>query len=289
VTNIERVKSNITWLDKAIGGFLMGELSVWTGKRGQGKSTLLGQLMLEAIDQNVKVCAYSGELRKDRFQYWVNLQAAGAENVHQYHDTFREKDVPFVPKEVQEKIKKWYDEKFYLYDNDISGVATEESSILKIFGYAAKRYDCKVFLIDNLMTANFEFNNEKDYYRAQSNFIGTLKEFANQYNVHVHLVAHPRKTQGELSNDDISGSGDITNRADNVFSLDRTSDQEKAESNVDVIFKVLKNRSEGVEDKIGLNYCKYSRRLYLPTQGNVSRYGWEKQQQHKQQEFECPF
>jgi twinkle protein len=287
VSKIERVKSNIGWIDTAIGGFLMGDLSVWTGKRGQGKSTLLGQLLIETIEQNYKVCAYSGELRTDRFQYWINLQAAGKSNISKYYDSVRSKDVNYVESSIVEKIKNWYAGKFYLYDNSISK-QTEESSILNIFKYAVNRYDCKVFLVDNLMTANFEFANEKDYYRAQSNFVGKLKDFANKYNIHIHLVAHPRKTNGNLENDDIAGSGDITNRADNVFSLDRVID--KNECNCDVVFNVLKNRSEGVQNEyVGLNYCNISRRLYLPSLGDVKEYGWKNKKINKQEEINCPF
>ena len=46
-------------------------------------------------------------------------------------------------------------------------------------------------------------------------------EFAKKNEVHVHLVAHPRKGDNDkkklLTADDIGGSADITNRADNAF------------------------------------------------------------------------
>jgi hypothetical protein len=66
------------------------------------------------------------------------------------------------------------------------------------------------------------------------------------------LVAHPRKTQDRrLSNDDIAGSVDITNRAANVFTLGRTK-----ESEFDTLLDVTKNRWEGSSGSIGLNYCQ---------------------------------
>lgn len=51
VTRLDKVLYGIPNLDRATGGAVMGELSVWTGKRGEGKSTLLDQFLLEAIDQ----------------------------------------------------------------------------------------------------------------------------------------------------------------------------------------------------------------------------------------------
>ena len=52
-----RMMSGILSLDYCLGGFRGGELSVWTGKRGEGKSTWLGQLLNEAVNQGKRVCA----------------------------------------------------------------------------------------------------------------------------------------------------------------------------------------------------------------------------------------
>ena len=244
-------------------------------KRGEGKSTLLGQLMLEAVDAGEKVCAYSGELRADRFQYWINLQAAGKNHISTYFDSDKGKDVYYIPKETLELIKEWYRGKFWIYDNTIAD-STEETSILQVFEYAAKRYDCRVFLIDNLMSARYNTDSEANYYRAQSNFVGKLVEFANKYNVHVHLVCHPRKTNASLDNDDVSGTADITNRAANVFSLEKLKEEDQVKHGCDIALKILKNRWEGATGLIGLNYCQISRRLYVPSIGNNRVYGWEK-------------
>ena len=72
LASLPSVLSGIPALDMRIGGFYGGELSVWTGKRGGGKSTLLGQLLVEALDQGQRVCAYSGELAAWRFK-WINM------------------------------------------------------------------------------------------------------------------------------------------------------------------------------------------------------------------------
>ncbi len=275
IKKIPSVKSGIKELDAKLGGFLMGDLSIWTGKRGEGKSTFLGQIMLESINNGYKVCVYSGELRAERFQYWVNLQAAGKENIKSYYDIDKGREVFYIDKSIDEKIRTWYKGKFWLYDNSIAE-SSEETSILKIFEYAAKRYDCKVFFIDNLMTAKYNADTESNYYRAQSNFVGQLVEFANKYNVHVHLVAHPRKTSNSLDNDDISGTADITNRAANVFSLEKLKDEDRTKQGYDVLLSILKNRWEGYTGKFGLNYCHTSRRLYAPSVGNKRIYGWQK-------------
>lgn len=272
IEHIPRVRSGLVSLDREIGGFMMGELSVWTGKSGQGKSTLLGQILLDSIQDGANVCAYSGELRADCFQYWINLQAAGVENIKSYDDPVKQSEIAYVPKEINKKICDWYRGRFWLYDNDSNN---DETGILKIFSYAAKRYDCKVFLVDNLMTSNFECKNENDYYRAQSNFVGELIHFAKSFGVHVHLVAHPKKTKGKLEKEDVSGTGDIANRAHNVFSVDRV---EEEGSQVDSVLTILKNRFYGVQNvKIGLHFNKTSKRFFGKNGVENKKYGWEGQ------------
>ena len=272
IEHIPRVRSGLVSLDREIGGFMMGELSVWTGKSGQGKSTLLGQILLDSIQDGANVCAYSGELRADCFQYWINLQAAGVENIKSYDDPVKQSEIAYVPKEINKKICDWYRGRFWLYDNDSNN---DETGILKIFSYAAKRYDCKVFLVDNLMTSNFDCKNENDYYRAQSGFVGELIHFAKSFGVHVHLVAHPKKSKGDLNKEDISGTGDIANRAHNVFSVDRI---EEEGSPVDTVLTILKNRFYGVQNvKIGLHFNKTSKRFYGKNGVENKKYGWEGQ------------
>ncbi len=266
-----KVKSGISTLDTDIYGFLLGELSVWSGKSGQGKSTLLGQILLQAISAGESVCAYSGELRADRFQYWIGLQAAGRKNLE--IRSVDGKEFGVIPPAVSQKIRDWYRGKFWLYDNSIADNG-EETSILKVFQYAAKRYGCKIYLVDNLMTSRFAAKGDADYYRAQSHFVGELVHFAKAFGAHVHLVAHPRKTKGDLEKDDISGTADINNRADNVFAVERV----KGGEPFDAVIAVLKNRSFGVQDeKYGLKFDPISKRFWGHTDsiGEAFRLGWE--------------
>lgn len=271
--SVESASSGIIHLDSKTGGFLMGELSVWTGKRGGGKSTLVGQTLLDGIDQGYRVCAYSGELRASRFQNWIDSQAAGPNHVKMLFSQRRGKDVPVVPIEIRNKIHDWYRDAFYIYDNGIIGT-TEEASILEVFELAARRYGCRIFMVDNLMTSRYKVERERDRWAAQGVFVGELAAFAKQYNVHVHLVAHPRKedktNQGrDLDGDDVAGSSEITDRADNVFAIRRVPDKLTE-------LKILKNREDGAQygNPIGLEYCPLSRRLYPPSEKG-KEYGWE--------------
>lgn len=269
-------RSCIPELDRAVGGFYEGELSVWTAKRGEGKSTLLGQLLLQAVDQGHSVCAYSGELPKEQFKQWVSIQAAGPNNIVPREDKRTGKVYYTVPDHIQKRIDEWWDRRFFLYDLGIS-TAHDEDSILDIFTLAHRCYGCDVFLVDNIMTARFKSGRDIDYYRAQSNFTGRLVSFAKRHKVHVHLVAHPRKTgNASLAADDVGGSGEIVNRADNAFSLVRLDEERAERAGFHCGLEVLKNRAFGAQVKVGLDFEPTSRRFYKAGTGSPEwRFGWE--------------
>lgn len=266
-------------LDAAVGGFYASELTVWTGKRGGGKSTVLGQVLLESVDMGVPVCAYSGELSSWRFRQWIAQQAAGPDYVTPYLDEVTKKEQFRIAPEAEKRINDWWRKKFFLYDNTITN-ASHEENIIRTFEYAVRKHGCSVFLLDNLMVVDFEEtrNNQENYYRAQSGFTGRLVEFAKKHEVHVHLVVHPRKTQGKsgISDaDDVGGSGDITNRADNVISMERLSEEKSQELGYCTVLRVIKNRDFGETVKLALDYDPKSRRFYKSGTDELYRkYGW---------------
>lgn len=269
--NSKRIVSGFSNLDKMIGGFKLGELSVWSGKSGQGKSTFLSQIMLEVINKGYKACAYSGELINEQFQHWLLLQACGYEHLEKKYEPIRHCDVYVPNKDSVSKIRAWLKGKFFLYNNQFTG---NDNNILEVFRYAYKAYDCRVFLVDNLMTARYDYNSRENYYIQQSRFVGELVRFAKTYDVHVHLIAHPKKTQGEITKEDISGSLDITNRADNAFTVNRLDD-----GTTEV--KILKNRSEGIQNQfVKFNFDTFCKR-FTPLNNDFAKYkkyGWENEE-----------
>lgn len=271
--NTPRTLTGFGPLDRATGGFRDGELSVWTGKRGEGKSTFLGQVLLESIDQGHKVCAYSGELPSAQFKSWVQVQAAGPDFLQDWRDPETGETLWTAQPGAARFIDAWWDGKFYLIDIG-SKDAHDENYILDSFEYAHRALGCDVFLVDNIMTARL--TGDRDYYRSQSLFAARLTQFAKGSASHVHLVAHPRKTDGRAitDGDEVSGTGDIVNLADLAFSISRLSDEDAEKNGFSSSVRILKNRGRGVQKIVGMNFDPASRRFY-PVNGNPGkRYGW---------------
>lgn len=184
-TTIPRIQTRIPDVDAFLGGLQEGGLTVFTGKPGEGKSTLGGQICLSAIEQGWDVCAYSGELPKEKFQQWVFLQAAGSNYITLKYDPIRQIKIPVVPRDVHDRIANWVRGHFFLFDNNEIFEANQSASILQVFTMAARRYGVKLFLVDNLMTALSDCDEET---KAQTKFVNALKKFAIQFNCHVIVV-----------------------------------------------------------------------------------------------------
>lgn len=261
-TTIPRIYTRIPSLDHAIGGLGEGAVTVFTGKRGEGKSTLNGELLLNAIQQGHNVCAYSGELSAYKFLEWIMLQATESKYIGTKVDERSAKTFAVIDPEIQQRIKDWINGKFYLFDNAYIDDSTQQEAILKVFEMCARRYGCKLFLVDNLMSVLISADEEN---RAQAKFAAALKAFAVKYKVHVILVAHPRKTaQGAtLTNDDVSGSSAITNLADIVISVEKPN------------LRITKNREFGICDYIVCNYDPANRRIFEASKGDRTVYGWD--------------
>ena len=275
--SVKRTSSGLSLLDREIGGFAPGELSVWTGRRGEGKSTLLGQILLDAIDQGRRVCAYSGELPAKQFKRFIRQQAAGYFHVTKREDPLTGKSFFLVNDDVKVPIDRWFDGTLFLTDIR-DKAAHDEETILRLFEGSNRRYGCDTFLVDNIMTAQLRGESEQGYYRAQSAFAGRLADFCKRLGVHVHLVAHPRKTEGKrpLEADDVGGSGDITNRADNVLKVERVPEEKVQELGYSTLLTILKNREFGSRGKIKLEFNEPSRRLYQMGGSPAKKYGWER-------------
>lgn len=275
-SNVRRTSSGLALLDREIGGFAPGELSVWTGRRGEGKSTLLGQILLDAINQGRRVCAYSGELPSERFKRFIRQQAAGYLHTTAQEDPWTGKTFFLVNDDVKGAIDRWFDGSLFLTDIR-DKLAHDEDTILRLFEGSHRRYGCDTFLVDNIMTAQLRGEAEQGYYRAQSAFAGRLADFCKRLGVHVHLVAHPRKTEGKrpLEADDVGGSGDITNRADNVLKVERVPEERVQELGYSSLLTILKNREFGARGKVKLEFNEPSRRLYPMGGSPAKKYGWE--------------
>lgn len=270
IARLPRTLSGIPALDKSVGGFIEGDLTVWTGKRGCGKSSFLNQISLDAVDQGKNVCIYSGEIPADRLKYQLMCCAAGRQHLTPKQDPETHQTLVLIPDGDAKRINRWLDRKLWLYDNKIV-LDDERDSIINIFTAAYRRYDCRVFVVDNLMTVALGAK-PGEMYQVQGDFVIRLRKFAEKYGVHVHVVVHPRKTPSDIKDgDEVGGVGTITNIACNVFSVMRSTDNDYK-----ALIRCLKSRMYGETRDFELKYDPVSRR-FLQEYTEAKIYGWERE------------
>ena len=294
--SLPKISTGFRTLDKVLaGGIYLGQTVIVTGKRGDGKSTFTSQILVNALDQGIRVLAYSGELPDYFFKRWMDFQAAGKHNVI---DRAAENGSIsyFVTNEKISKIEEWYNERAYLYDNQ-STSDDELEDLLQTIEKAVQQYEIQFVLLDNLMTA-LDVGMSVDLYRAQSKFVDKLVKMAKRLQVAVILVVHPRKNRfGNDDTDEVSGSADITNKVDIVMTYKRNL---ASFENAERVVTVSKNRLTGKlavgEAAIPLYYDEASKRICEDKADFIKPYGWEKDKngfvqitQEQAEQMEIPF
>jgi twinkle protein len=193
-----RLDKDMDWFE-----FRAGELTVWTGYNGHGKSLMLTQVLLGLVQQGERLCVFSGEMSPERQVKRIAKQATGLDRpTSGYLDA----------------VGDWLQGRVWLFD--LTGSATI-ARLLEVFEYGNKRYGIRHFVIDSLMMTDVPEDGPGSM-SAQKDAIQKLCNFAKRNGCHIHLVAHPRKGKDETSGPgklDVAGSSKITDGADNVFTV----------------------------------------------------------------------
>lgn len=238
--------------------FRPGEVTIWTGITGDGKTQVLGDCTIDWIKQGARVCISSLEMVPKQTLRRLIKQVIGT-------------DRPTY--EAMKASLAWMSTGLFVYG--LTG-KRKVDELLEVFDYARGRYGCDVFTIDSLMRLGVA----GDDYNEQEAVMFRLVDWAIATKVHVHLVAHSKKGErdrGVPSSEDIKGAMEIGANAFNVISIWR---DRKFEEQVDqlakgddkaasgaaaaelrasrpgVLLNVAKQRNGDFEGKVGLWFDK---------------------------------
>jgi len=229
--------------------FRPGEVTIWTGDTGAGKTQILNDCIVDWIKQGGRICLSSLEMQPQQTLKRMCKQVVGA-------------DRPTI--EAIKAATHWMDAGLFLYD--VTG-KQKLDEMLRVFSYARARYGCNMFVIDSLMRLGVA----GDDYNTQEAVIFRLVEWAMASAVHLHLVAHAKKgdrDRGAPAAEDIKGAMELGANAFNIISVwrdrkfeDRVAEmqqQDPAEASKmlaiygGVVLNVAKQRNGDFEGKIGL-------------------------------------
>ena len=233
--------------------FRPGEVTLWSGMNGHGKSMALGQAMVGFVCQREPVCIASFEMRPVVTLARMMRQTAGC----------RQPEREMVLG-VHEAWSDW----LWLYDQQGQ---VHADKIIAVMRYAAQELKVKHFVVDSMMKCGLS----EDDYTSQKLFVDALCTIARDSGMHIHLVAHSRKAKDEATPPgkmDVKGSGSITDQVDNVVVVWRNKAKEQAiqtggsyqPTDPDALLIIDKQRNGEFEGKVGLWFDRDSMQ-YLET------------------------
>lgn len=250
------IPTGILRLDEAINDLAPKCLTLVTGRSNGGKTTFVKQIIANAIDKNNKVYLMNGENNAEMLINELYQLVIGNDkdlyNIVKINKKYRKEPKP----EVLKKLQNWHKNKLYLFNKGESKLKTLEQ-LIEMLEKEIKFNQYNLVIIDNLMSVLSVSAAEK--YDKQADFTQKLCDLAKLYNTHIVLVLHPNKTYSKGSDMDfeqISGSSDIYNKADNIIAVIREYDDEKLNEGISGYIHVLKNRYYGELPKIPIYFDK---------------------------------
>ena len=199
--------------------FRRGEVTVWAGQNGHGKTDVTTEVALSLVGQDEKVCVASFEMRPvttiGRMVRMFNM-------TNPFSPEFQNDEAIDILDDLYDQFGEWTDGRLWLYDQ--TGTAHAET-VLGMVKYCAKELSITHIFIDSLMKC---VKGEDDY-NGQKAFVDQLCAIAKDADVHIHLVHHLKKPPKEgdtPDKHDTKGSGSITDQIDNLFMVWRNKPKE---------------------------------------------------------------
>lgn len=211
--------------------FRGGEVTLWQGINGHGKSQMLGQAAMWFAAQGERVCIASFEMRptstlKRMLRQFAMSGQPGETAVNMLMD--------------------WAQDKFWLYDQ--LGSVTPEM-IYAVIRYCATKLKIKHIVIDSLMKC---VRGEDDY-NGQKDFIDMLTSLARDLDIHIHIVHHVRKGENEdkaPGKFDSKGSGAIADQVDQVLTVWRNKKKERTAERAHRNSEVVDDKTQNSPDAL---------------------------------------
>lgn len=188
--------------------FAPGEVTLWGGFNGSGKSMLQGQVLAELAQQGHPVCVCSFEMKPCKTISRMIRQHTG----ERYPK----------PEQVSAFIRRT-EKTMWVYDQQGS---VHPQRLMAVIRYCVEKLGCRQIAIDSLMKCV----KGTDDYNGQKDFVDMLTIAARDLHIHIHLVAHLKKGEGDErmpTRMDISGSGAIADLVDNVVLVWRNKKKER--------------------------------------------------------------
>lgn len=201
--------------------FRLGEVTVWAGQNGHGKTGVTTQVALSLVGQDEKICIASFEMKPVST---INSMVRMFAGTNPFSPEYQQDGGLSVLDTLFDEFGEWTQGRMWLYDQ--TGTA-RPATVIGMVKYCAQELGITHVFIDSLMKCV----RDEDDYNGQKDFVDQLCAVAKDFNIHIHLVHHLKKPakEGDMPDKhDTKGSGSITDQVDNLFMVWRNKPKEDA-------------------------------------------------------------
>lgn len=283
MADIDGINIGLKEVDKELIRFFYGSFNIISGTPGAGKTSLLGNLIAQALDQDCDCWLFSKELPTWMTKNWITHLMAGCRNLNEYTADSGGKYYKVKPL-ARQLIDEHYRGRLKIYRDDW---ANDAESIKESMEASVRRHNCRCLILDNLMMVDLKAN-ETNRNDKEKEFVNWLIQFSVKYKVITFLVCHPNKTQDYRENIgiyNIAGSSSIINLAHRAIGLRRITKKEKDSLTTDkpaeyakysVVLNIIKDRLTGKANfETGIHYDPPSRRFFTTYEEYDHQYKWD--------------
>jgi len=196
-----------------------GEMTVYAGMNGHGKSQVTAQIAMSLMQQGEKVCMASFEMKPIET---IRLMSRMYIGTNPFTEEYQNEEGFAVLDALFDKFGEWSNDKLWIYDQ--MGTTNVET-VVGMTRYCGKELGITHVFIDSLM----KVVGSEDDMNGQKQFVGELFSIAKDLQLHIHLIHHIRKPQNEAAlpdKYDLKGSGSISDQVDNIFTVWRNKGKE---------------------------------------------------------------
>lgn len=243
---------------RIINGLREGELTVFTGPTGCGKTTILSQMSLDYAMQGVPVLWGSFEIRNSRLAQVMMQQMAQQPLVNEDHSVHQ----PAI-EEASNVLSKLPIGFMDLFGSTDLNTVLNTMELSLNHEYSQSRMSLpggrempRLIILDNLQfMLSGQGSNSLDRWELMDRALASLRHFCSYTKVHLVLVVHPRKEADDtpLCLASVSGTAKATQEADNVVIVQKLGEKRYLD--------VKKNRFYGELGRVRLAFDPKSRMI----------------------------